>query len=156
MAKVRPDFMNTITKGSFVFMVVLAGLILFSCNSGKAGNRGESLQPSPGDTAKIFFSEYEHNFGKVVEGEKVACVFKFENQGTAPLVITSATTSCGCTVSKYDNKPVFPGGSGTLEVVFDSDGRNGMQTKTITVKSNASKPIVLLRITGEVVLNSKN
>jgi hypothetical protein len=139
-----------------VLVVILAVTASVSCNGGKNGSKGVTLQATPGDTAKIFFTEYEHNFGKVVEGEKVACVFTFENRGTAPLVITSATTSCGCTVSNYDNKPVAPGGKGTIEVVFDSDGRNGTQTKTITVTSNASKPIVLLKITGEVVLNSKN
>jgi len=36
-------------------------------------------------------------------------------------------------------------------VVFDTSGRNGMQTKTITVKSNASKPVVLIKITAEVI-----
>ena len=45
--------------------------------------------------------------------------------------------------------------SGNLEVVFDTSGRNGMQTKTITVKSNASIPVVLLKITAEVVTNNK-
>ncbi len=106
-----------------------------------------------GDTgiAVIVFREYEHGFGQVTEGEKVGYVFKFENKGTAGLVIKSATTSCGCTVPEYDSKPIPPGSEGNLEVVFDTSGRNGMQTKTITVKSNAKTPVVLLRITAEVV-----
>ena len=87
----------------------------------------------------------------MAEGEKIAYVFTFENKGSADLVITSATTSCGCTVPKYDTKPITPGGAGNLEVVFDTSGRNGMQTKTITVKSNAATPVVLLKITAEVV-----
>jgi hypothetical protein len=77
--------------------------------------------------------------------------FTFDNKGTGNLIISSATTTCGCTVSKYDKKPIPPGASGNLEVVFDTSGRNGMQTKTITVKSNASKPVVLLKITAEVI-----
>ena len=45
--------------------------------------------------------------------------------------------------------------SGNLEVVFDTSGRSGMQTKTITVKSNAQTPVVLLKITAEVVTTDK-
>ncbi len=48
-------------------------------------------------------------------------------------------------------KPVSSGESGNLEVIFDTSGRNGMQTKTITVKSNAKTPVVLLKITAEVI-----
>ena len=97
----------------------------------------------------------KHDFGKVAEGEKVSYTFTFDNKGTGNLVIASATTTCGCTVPKYDTKPIPPGANGSLEVVFDTSGRNGMQTKTITVKSNASTPVVLLKITAEVVTNNK-
>ncbi len=38
-----------------------------------------------------------------------------------------------------------PGSTGNLEVVFDTSGRNGMQTKTITVKSNAKTPVVIIK-----------
>ena len=52
---------------------------------------------------------------------------------------------------KYDRKPVPPGGKGTLEVVFDTSGREGMQTKTIVIQSNAENNLVILRIIAEVV-----
>ena len=144
-------------SGSFTFVIILFVMVAFSCGHGKTGKDEQDSRTVPdSDTASIVFTEYDHNFGKIIEGEKVGCVFTFMNRGTAPLVIASAVTSCGCTVPKYDNKPVPPGGSGILEVVFDSSGRNGMQTKTITVSSNATKPLVLLRITGEVINNSNN
>jgi hypothetical protein len=135
--------------------LVLVGLLVVQCGSGPKKDTGNtSLPSSDTGTAQITFREYEHNFGKVTEGEKVAYVFTFENKGTANLVVTSATTSCGCTVPKYDTKPIPPGENGNLEVVFDTSGKNGMQTKTITVKSNASTPVVLLKITAEVVTNN--
>jgi hypothetical protein len=87
----------------------------------------------------------------VAEGEKISHTFIFDNKGTANLIISSASTTCGCTVPKYDRKPIPPGGCGSLEVVFNTSGRSGMQTKTITVKSNASTPVVLLKITAEVI-----
>ena len=137
--------------------LVLVGLLVVQCGSGPKKDTGNtSLPSSDTGTAQITFREYEHNFGKVTEGEKVAYVFTFENKGTSNLVVTSATTSCGCTVPKYDTKHIPPGENGNLEVVFDTSGKNGMQTKTITVKSNASTPVVLLKITAEVVTNNNN
>ncbi len=138
---------------AFILLTLIITTALLSCSN--AGGRLQSAT-GPNDTASIHFDEYEHDFGKVVAGEKVAYVFTFENLGTGPLVISSASTSCGCTVSKYNTKPIAPGGKGSLEVTFDSSGRNGKQTKTITVRSNATKPVVLIRLTGEVLSGINN
>jgi hypothetical protein len=141
--------------------IALLSMIVISIIMSYCGHDNKKLVPHSGvespdtGTVKIFFMEYEHHFGKVSEGEKVGYLFSFENRGTANLVIASATTTCGCTVPKYDTKPILPGGKGNLEVVFDTSGRNGMQTKTITVRSNASTPVVLLKITAEVVTNNE-
>jgi hypothetical protein len=143
-------------KKIILLVLVILSLLIAQCGNGIKKNNGNSGTVS-GDTGtvKIIFREYEHNFGKVSEGEKVGYVFIFENQGTKNLVIASATTSCGCTVPEYDSKPIPPGGNGNLEVVFDTSGRNGMQTKTITVKSNAEPQVVLLKISAEVVPDNK-
>jgi hypothetical protein len=139
---------------TILFFIVAAIISGYSCKNSGSGKA--ALKIADADTAIISFTEYEHNFGKVTEGEKVSSTFTFENKGKGPLIISSVTTSCGCTVPKYETKPVPSGGTGLLEVVFDSSGRNGRQTKTITVNSNASKPIVLLRITGEVKSSTNN
>jgi hypothetical protein len=130
---------------------ILTALLVYNCKniSGK-DVPGSRLEVNDTGTANITFTEYEHHFGKVKEGEKIGYTFTFENQGTGSLVIASAITTCGCTVPKFDKKPVPPGKRGSLEVIFDTSGRSGMQTKTITVNSNASKPVVLLKITAEV------
>jgi hypothetical protein len=138
-----------------ILIVVITTIVGNACNNTNTTGGGKySNQGAPGDTAVISFREYEHEFGKVVEGEKVACIFTFENNGKGPLVISSVTSSCGCTVPKYDTKPIAPGSTGIVEVVFDSSGRIGRQTKTITVMSNASRSIVLLRISGEVITST--
>jgi hypothetical protein len=143
-------------KKIYFWVLAVAAFFVFACNSNTPGSKESSGQIKSSDTAVISFRDYEHDFGKVAEGEKVACVFSFENTGKGPLLVFSVTSSCGCTVPKYETKPVAPGNTGTIEVVFDSSGRNGQQTKTITVQSNASKPIVLLRITGEVINSINN
>jgi hypothetical protein len=141
-----------------IYRIILPSLVLMHIllsRCGNSGNNSTGISQADTGTAKIVFREYEHNFGKVSEGEKIAYVFKFENQGTSDLVIASATTSCGCTVPEYDTRPVPPGGSGNLEVVFDTSGRSGMQTKTIAVKSNAKPSVVILKITAVVGYGEK-
>jgi len=101
--------------------------------------------------AVITFSKVEHNFGNVSEGERVAHIFSFTNTGDADLVVSSVLTSCGCTVPKYDKKPIAPGGKGSVEVIYDSSGRSGKQTKTITVQSNAKNKVLILRIIADVI-----
>lgn len=143
-------FLMKLLNKIIVLSLVIITLLLSQCGNAVKKD-GSGLSGSDTGTVKIVFREYEHNFGKVSEGEKVAYVFNFENPGTSDLVIASATTTCGCTVPEYDTKPIAPGKTGKIEVVFDTSGRNGMQTKTITVKSNAEPPVVLLKITAEVV-----
>jgi hypothetical protein len=138
-------------KVSVSISLILIVLLLLNCrNASEKTALNTGAQSADTGTPVISFSEYEHHFGKVKEGEKVGYTFTFVNQGTADLVIASASTTCGCTVPKYDKKPVHPGKNGSLEVVFNTSGRSGMQTKTITVASNASKPVVILKITAEV------
>ncbi len=148
--------MKAIFKMVLILTAVLASSLICSCNSNSARSKLKADQVSGSDTAVISFREYEHDLGKVAEGEKVSSIFTFENKGKGPLVILSVSTSCGCTVPKYDTKPIDPGSTGSLEVLFDSSGKSGKQSKTITVRSNASKPIVLLRISCDVLTSTNN
>ena len=138
-------------KNIVIITLILIALLASNCgnNNGKNGV-ASGLKQSDTGNVRLVFKEYEHDFGKVSEGEKIAYIFTFQNKGTGNLIINSAA-SCGCTVPKYDSKPIPSGGNGNLEVVFDTSGKNGMVTKTVTVKSNASIPVILLKITADVV-----
>jgi hypothetical protein len=135
--------------------LALMALLVTGCGSGTGQKQTGASDTNSKGTSEIIFKEYQHDFGKVAEGEKVSYIFSFDNKGISDLVISSASTTCGCTVPTFDKKPIAPGAGGTLEVVFDTSGREGMQTKTITVKSNASTPVVLLKITAEVITSNK-
>jgi hypothetical protein len=130
-------------------------IFLISCNSQRNRIAEKAGLPEEGETAEISFREYEHDFGKIAEGEKVAHIFAFENKGPGRLVIASTSTSCGCTVTKYDRNPIEAGKVGTLEVVFDSNGRSGTQIKTITVRSNSKTEVVVLKISAEIVRSDR-
>jgi hypothetical protein len=145
------EFKVVIMKKITIVFFILLAFSAFRCGSGTG-----STAPNPmSGRSEIIFREYQHDFGKVSEGEKLSYTFIFDNKGTGDLVISSATTTCGCTLPKYDKKPIPPGGNGNLEVVFDTSGRDGTQTKTITVKSNAKIPVVLLKITAQVTASDK-
>jgi len=134
---------------------IIVMFMVSGCTGRKGNNTSDSGITVSKGTSVISFREYQHDFGKVTEGEILSCFFTFDNKGPGDLIINSASTTCGCTVPKYDTKPIHSGDSGKLEVVFDTSGRNGIQTKVITVKSNATTPVVLLKITAEIVANNK-
>jgi hypothetical protein len=102
------------------------------------------------DTTTVEIIDSAFNFDKVTDGAKVEYNYRFKNTGLKPLVVTSATASCGCTVPQKPEKPILPGETGFIKVVFDSKGRVGMAHKTITVISNAHPAFPELLLTGEV------
>ena len=132
-----------------ISITLLVCLMLLSCGSEKQESSVNSDKTK--GTAKMTFPKLEHDFGKITEGEKVACMFSFTNSGDGDLLISSATTSCGCTVPQFNKEPIAPGKTGSVEVLFDSSYREGTQTKTITIRSNAKPKVVVLRIVAEVL-----
>ena len=79
-----------------------------------------------------------HDFGDVIQGEKVEHTFKFRNTGTEPLIITNVQVTCGCTIPKgWARDPIAPGQPGEITISFNSAGRHGRNNKVVTVVSNA-------------------
>lgn len=103
------------------------------------------------DLPTIDFNSLEHDFGIIIQGEKVSHTFKYKNSGKGDLIISHAKASCGCTIPKYSKEPLSRGEEGFLEVIFDSNGRNGKFSKTITVRANTQPNKKILRITGEII-----
>lgn len=90
------------------------------------------------------------DYGSINKGAEPLRKFKFTNTGDKPLIIESASSSCGCTVPKYPQEPILPGESNVIEVRYDTQ-RSGHFTKTVTLKSNDKiNPSMTLTIKGEV------
>ncbi len=102
---------------------------------------------------KIKFETVNVNGGKIIEGEKFEFDYNFTNTGGSPLILTSVKPSCGCTTPFWpQGKEITPGESEKISVSFNSRGRVGTQTKSITVYSNAVEtPTEVLKFTVEVV-----
>ncbi|MDV7188118.1 DUF1573 domain-containing protein [Lutibacter sp. TH_r2] len=101
-------------------------------------------------SAKIEFDQTNYDFGTITEGEIIDGVFKLKNTGKADLVIVSARATCGCTVPEWPKEAIKPGESSELKFTFNSRGRSGKQTKSITLKTNTGKVTETLRISGMV------
>ena len=110
-------------------------------NVAVAAERDEAAKQVP----VMSFEKSEHDFGTIEQGTPQETVFKFTNTGDAPLIITSATSSCGCTVPNPPKEPIAPGESNEMVVKFNGTGQNQV-TKTITVKANTAKGSEILRI----------
>lgn len=93
------------------------------------------------------FEAVEHDFGNVEEGDVVEHVFKFTNNGDAPLIITDAKASCGCTVPSYPkNTPIAAGESGEMLVKFNTRGKPNQQMKQVRITANTESGREAIRI----------
>lgn len=113
-------------------------------------NQVAEVQETTGPAGAFQFEETEYNFGNVKEGKLVEHTFKFKNVGEAPLIIQNASASCGCTVPSYSKEPIPVGGTGEIQVKFDSKSRVGVQNKTITITANTKPAISTIKIKGTV------
>ena len=108
-----------------------------------ASRRVAVYMPKP----KIVIEPMEHDFGNIMQGDKVKFTFRIRNAGDAPLEIT-ARPSCGCVVPQYD-RTIAPGQEGKLDAELNSAGFRGAQIKTIQVTSNdPDQPSLSLRLTA--------
>lgn len=100
-----------------------------------------------------FTGEKKHDFGTIKENDgPVVAQFQFTNTGDTPLVIVSATATCGCTHPKYPTDPIKPGDTGIIRVTYLPKGRPGEFDKSVKVRTNAKNAKkVTLKISGVVV-----
>jgi hypothetical protein len=103
----------------------------------------------------ISFNEEIHNYGDVKQGPQIDGFFDFTNTGKQKLVISNVSASCGCTSAMVDEKKEFaPGEKGKIKFTFNTEGRSGVNEKTITVESNDIKnPRKTISFICNIVLN---
>ena len=118
-------------KISLIALVSIS-LITFSCKE-KATEKIENANveaaavrdASANKMAVMSFDKTFHDFGQITQGTPQQTVFTFTNTGDAPLIITDATSSCGCTIPDYPkNTPIAPGQQGQMVVNFNGSGQN--------------------------------
>lgn len=101
---------------------------------------------------KIACDEPEFDFGTKMNTEKVEHEFVVKNIGNALLKIDKVKTTCGCTVAQPEKKELNPGETTNIKATLNLTGRDGPQTKNITVESNdPENPILTLTLKGVAV-----
>jgi len=101
-------------------------------------------------TDHVKFKSEEHDFGKIKQGVPVTFDFAFTNVGKTPVVVESATASCGCTTPVKPEQPTMAGDANKITAGFNA-GAPGPFTKTITIKLAGVDEPKIITIKGEVL-----
>lgn len=104
-----------------------------------------------GPIPTIQFEQELHDFGTIKDGDVVEHIFTFTNTGEAPLIISDAKATCGCTVPEWPKQPIAVGESGEMKVRFNSKNKPGIQNKTVTLTANTWPTTQRVRIKANVV-----
>lgn len=72
------------------------------------------------------------DWGDIPDTEPVSHTFSFKNISDRTVKITIAA-SCGCTVAGLEKDTYAPGETGKVTATFNPQGRNGSQTKVLTM-----------------------
>ncbi len=100
--------------------------------------------------AKIEFETEIIDYGTIEQHADGIREFKFKNVGNAPLIISEAKKTCGCTVPTWPKAPIKPGESSSIKVKYATD-RIGIINKSVILISNAERNSITLKIKGKVL-----
>ena len=100
--------------------------------------------------AHLKFEQTEYDFGEISRrGENKCYSFRFVNDGTEPLVILSAATSCSCLKAEFSRKPVAVGATGEIKLVLESKKVDkGIFHRVIQISSTSVSGTEILTIKG--------
>lgn len=98
----------------------------------------------------VKFKEVRHNFGKIKQGVPVTHDFEFLNVGNEPVIIETATASCGCTTPTWPQQPVMKTKADKIKAGFNAAAPGAFE-KTVFVKIKGIDVPYELKIAGEVL-----
>lgn len=122
----------------YFFLVLCVAASLMACediDQTKNAAHGQAATNSAQFTT-IQWIDSVKNYGKINEGQTLDVSFRFKNTGDKPLIIRSVRPSCGCTAADPPKEPIAPGAEGAIKASFNSNGREGMNSKDIYVEAN--------------------
>ncbi len=84
----------------------------------------------------LIVEQLTHDFGEIIQGDKITETFRFRNAGDEVLEISRLRSSCGCTAALLTSRRLEPGAMGELTLTFDSNGFSGPVQKRVTFSTN--------------------
>ena len=130
-------------KKIFLAIVLISGFMVAQAQT-KAPNEKQAV-----NGPKMEFETSVMDYGLIDHNADGKREFVLTNTGNAPLIISNAKGSCGCTVPTWPKAPIAPGESASIGVKYATN-RIGKFTKTITLTTNAPEKTKILTIKGEV------
>jgi hypothetical protein len=114
-----------------------------SVDNPTAHTEGANAVDTSNFTAIQWIDKINQSLPKIKEGEVIEVTYRFKNIGSKPLIVQNVSASCGCTVPEKPEQPILPGMEGLIKAKFDSHGKTGSNTKTLTVLANTNSDKVL-------------
>lgn len=107
--------------------------------------------------AQMTFKTNTYDFGDIPrKGGNVECEFEFVNDGDSPLVITRVITSCTCTKAVYSKKPIAPGQTSTMKIIYEPHKKEpGVFHKVIQIFTNAPESRKIVTVNGNSIDTKK-
>jgi hypothetical protein len=104
------------------------------------------------DGAHIRLERTECDFGEIDrKGENKVLTFRYENDGSEPLVLFAAVTTCPCLRAEFSRKPVAVGQGGEIKIVVESKrAEQGIFRRVVQLRSNSVGGTEIITIEGNV------
>lgn len=140
--------MRKLLLSIFLLMVAVA----FAGSAQPDGRESDTALPKTDSVAAIKFDSTAVWIGEFEADSVRYGSFGFTNTGTAPLVVKSVFSDCGCTAASYSREPVAPGERGEIKVKFyDKNRRPGDFMKRVKVRTNTTPASTYLYIRGKIL-----
>ena len=132
----------------FIVLAVAGISFVAAAPSGTSKEVAATIQD---DNTMITVDKMVHDFGTINEaGGPQSATFVITNNTGAPILITSARASCGCTAPDWTKTPIEPGKTGTVTAKYNPKNQSGPFEKTVTVYTNSTPDRITVRIKGVV------
>lgn len=143
--------MNKKIVNIVVALIIVSALCAIICwgvsapqeEAGNATLQSKSVTTVEIITPTIDLGTFHTN--EVKEDEYIIC-----NTGSSPLIILKVVSSCNCTKIKYPQKPIPPGDTCRIKVVYTPNSL-GKFNKAIDLHTNTRPQLNTLRIRGTIV-----
>lgn len=96
---------------------------------------------APAAGPHVQFDSLQHDFGVMSETETRSASLHFKNDGDETLIISSVTTTCGCTAATPNKLQYAPGETGEIDIRFEPSGPNEPgepQRKYVNIITNST------------------
>ncbi len=150
--------MNLINKLIKILTAIFVVFFIISCQRNSQQNIDTSVVNIPisadkSDSStmpKITFESLNHDFGTLMQGEKVSYTYHFTNTGKSPLIVSAVIPSCGCTVAQFTRTPILPSKKGEICINFNTETKQGLVNSSIVVQANTYPSETRLSFTATV------